>query len=39
MHFAPPLLRLYDNSGDHAGSDAKLGVGTFSSFRPVTSIV
>src|SRR5665213_3825431 len=30
---------LHDNSGDHAGSEAKPGVGTFCSFRPEISIV
>ena len=30
---------IYDNSGDQAGSEAKLGVGTLSSFRPPTSMV
>jgi len=29
----------YDSSGDQAGSEPKLGVGSFSSFRPVMSIV
>src|ERR1700691_6331683 len=30
---------IYDNSGDQAGSEAKLGVGTLSSLRPPTSTV
>src|SRR5271165_1066981 len=30
---------LYDKSGDQAGSDAKLGVGTLSSLRPEISMV
>ena len=30
---------IYDSSGDQAGSEAKLGVGTLSSFRPPTSMV
>src|ERR1700683_4468033 len=30
---------IYDNSGDQAGSEAKLGVGTLSSLRPPTSMV
>ena len=29
----------HDRSGDQAGSEAKLGVGTFHSLRPVMSIV
>ena len=42
-HTGPPQGdhkgRPYANNGDHAGSDAKLGVGTLSSLRPVMSIV
>jgi len=30
---------FHDSNGDHAGSEANAGVGTFCSFRPVTSIV
>src|SRR5258706_16477513 len=38
---APHAARqpAHANSGDHAGSDAKLGVGTLSSLRPVISMV
>src|SRR5882724_12780643 len=35
----PHRTTFHDNSGDQAGSDAKAGVGTFCSFRPVTSTV
>ena len=31
--------KSYDSSGDQAGSEAKLGVGTFSSLWPVRSMV
>jgi hypothetical protein len=35
----PPAAAAYDSSGDQAGSEAKLGVGSFCWFRPVMSIV
>src|ERR1700690_2448628 len=34
-----PWCRAHDSSGDHAGSDAKPGVGTRSSLRPEISTV
>ena len=40
--FAAPWARdtvFQDSSGDQAGSEAKLGVGSFNSLRPVTSMV